>query len=296
MTRTRVIAIMALPHSGSHLLSQLLGAHSDCLSIGELHNYDKLTNRDRQGSGNVISSYAEDPLFQALDKLPVERWHAEVLTRARTETPTLTTLVDNSKRVAWCASLLRNPDLDVYPVHLIRDPRALLRYWTLRYDNAKKVRRQRIQHSRVALSQAFRLLTCPTHELYLRKWLIRNQEATELLSRAGKRTSYVTYHDLASQPGQTLQRLMPLLGLDYEPDQLRYGEADHRGTVKAEYQRASEASAINLDTRWQTDLSAEGARTATEYAPLNRYLESLSLEFSANGLTLLESTTARTSR
>ena len=28
---------MALPHSGSHLLSQLLGAHSSCLAIGELH-------------------------------------------------------------------------------------------------------------------------------------------------------------------------------------------------------------------------------------------------------------------
>lgn len=283
---TRVIVIMALPRSGSHLLAQFLGAHSSCLSIGELHNYNKLTNPDRQGSGNVIATYAEDPLFEGLHDLPTERWHSEVLARAQREAPTLTTLIDNSKRVAWCASLLRNPALEVHPVHLIRDPRALLRYWMLRYDRPKKVLRQRIRHSRIAPAQALSLLTCPTRELYLRKWLIRNKAVTRLLARAGKPDNFLTYHDLASKPEQTLRRLMPILGLDYEPGQLLYGEADHRGTRKADYQNASEASAINLDVRWQTDLNAEIALAATRHAELNRYLETMSLDFTADGLTL----------
>ncbi|TNF88131.1 MAG: hypothetical protein EP301_05470, partial [Gammaproteobacteria bacterium] len=222
MNRTRVIVIMALPHSGSHLLSQLLGAHSSCLSIGELHNYDKLTNRERTGSGNVISSYDADPLFKELGNLPQDRWHEEILTRAQVATPGLNTLVDNSKRAAWCASLLSNPSLDVQPVHLLRDPRALLRYWLLRYDSPKKVRRQRIQHSRMAPAQALKLLTCPTRELYLRKWLIRNRQATEVLNRADRPSNFVTYHDLASRPAETLSRLMPQLGLNYEPAQLKY--------------------------------------------------------------------------
>ncbi len=285
MSRAQVIAIMALPHSGSHLLSQLLGAHSDCLSIGELHNYDKLTNRDRQGSGNVIASFAEDPLFAGLAELPVGRWHREILDRARTDTPTLSTLVDNSKRTTWCASLLKNPELDVHPVLLLRDPRALLRFWNLRYDSPKKVRRQRTRHIRMAPAQTLQLLTCSTQELYVRKWLIRNREASDLLTRAGKPANIVTYHDLASRPEQTLRRLMPLLGLDYEPAQLRYGEAEHKGTVKAEYQSASVASAINLDVRWQTDLDPAVARAATEYEPLNAYLTALGLEFAAQGLT-----------
>lgn len=285
MSRTPVIAIMALPHSGSHLLSQLLGAHAHCLSIGELHNYDKLTNRARKGSGNVIATYAEDPLFRDLGNLPREHWHQEVLSRAQNETPLITTLVDNSKRVPWCAALLENPALEVHPVHLLRDPRALLRFWMLRYDSAKKVRRQRIQHSRMAPAQALRLLTCSARELYLRKWLIRNRQATDLLTGIGRSANYVTYHDLASRPEETLRRLMPLLSLEYEPAQLRYGDADQRGTLKAEYQNASKASAIQLDVRWQTDLSPDDAGAATAYAPLKDYLAELGLAFGRDGLT-----------
>ena len=96
----------------------------------------------------------------------------------------------------------------------------------------------------------------------------------------------VTYHDLASRPAETLGRLMPLLGLDYEPAQLKYGEADHRGTLKADYQHASEASAIELDTRWQADLTPEDASAATRHKPLNAYLDGLGLTFGPNGLTL----------
>ena len=285
MSRVRVIAIMALPHSGSHLLSQLLGAHSSCLSIGELHNYDKLTNRERQGSGNVISTYAEDPVFENLGDLPVRDWHQTIITRAQRADPNLTTLVDNSKRVDWCASLLANDGLDVQPVLLLRDPRALLRFWRLRYDTPKKVRRQRTRHSLIAPSQALTLMTCSPLELYLRKWLIRNQQATRLLDQSGRSANFLTYHDLASQPERTLRRLMPLLGLDYEPSQLRYGEAEQKGTRKTEYQSASEASQISLDARWQTDLSAADAEAATKFPPLNAYLENLGLAFASAGLT-----------
>lgn len=285
MTRARVITIMALPHSGSHLLSQLLGAHSSCLSIGELHNYDKLTNRERKGSGNVIATYAEDPLFRKLGGLHLESWHGEILSRAQAEMPLVTTLVDNSKRVAWSASLLENPMLEVHPVHLLRDPRALLRYWTLRYDSPRKVRRQRFRHCRMVPAQALKLLTCSESELYLRKWLIRNRQASDLLTRAGCSANFVTYHDLASRPAETLNRLMPLLGLEYEPAQLRYGDADHRGTLKADYQSASEASAIQLDVRWQSELSPEDAAAAASNAPLNAYLTELGLAFGPHGLT-----------
>ena len=37
----RVILILSTPHAGSHLLSQLLGAHSACASIGKLQNFKK---------------------------------------------------------------------------------------------------------------------------------------------------------------------------------------------------------------------------------------------------------------
>ncbi len=280
----RVIVIVALPHSGSHLLSQLLGSHDQCLSIGELHNYNKHTDTRRTTSGNVISGYRDDTLFQDLNRLPVERWHAEILNRARAGNPLVTTLVDNSKRVGWCASLLANPALDVHPVHLIRDPRALMRYWMLSYDSPRKIRRQRIRHARMRPLQALNLLRCPPRELYLRKWLIRNEQATALLRDSGRSANVVSYHDLAVCPDTVLRSLMPRLGLDYQESQLRYGETVHHGTLKRDYQDASASSAIRLDVRWQTDLDANDIRSVTEDARVRTYLESLSLDLSDNGL------------
>jgi hypothetical protein len=283
--RIPVIVIIALPHSGSHLLSQLLGAHTQCLSIGELHNYDKLTNRSSGGGGNVISSYAEDPIFAQLDRLPVERWHSTILERAQERYPAVTTLVDNSKRVAWCASLMTNSRLDVHPVHLIRDPRALLRYWMLSYDSPKKIRRQRVRHSRMKPLQAPALMSCSPRELYLRKWLIRNEQASALLARYDKSDNVVTYHDLATRPETTLECLMPRLGLEYEPSQLRYGDASHHGTVKRDYQQATEASAIQLDVRWQDFLRTEDLEAVSSDRRIRKYLSKLDLTFAERGLT-----------
>ena len=289
----RVIVIVALPHSGSHLLSQLLGAHDLCLSIGELHNYNKHTDANRTTSGNVVSGYREDALFRDLDRLPTSRWHTEILHRAGAEYPGVTTLVDNSKRVGWCESLMKNPELDVHPVHLIRDPRALLRYWMLSYDSPKKVRRQRIRHARMRPLQAPLLLTCPPRDLYLRKWLIRNGQATSLLQKAGRSANVVSYHDLATRPDAVLGSLMPRLGLDYQEGQLRYGEAMHHGTLKRDYREASAASAIQLDVRWQTQLAKADIDAVNADARIADYLDELGLRLTAGGLTAYPAEAAR---
>lgn len=281
--RTRVVAIVALDHSGSHLLSQLLGAHSRCLSVGELHNYVKLTSRSR--GGNVTADYGEAEIFAGLRDAPVERWHELVFCNAQGRYPTITTIIDNSKRVEWCASLLRNPRLEVTPLHLLRDPRAMLRYWQRSYDSPRKIRRQRIRHARMAPLQAPQLLTCPLLELYLRKWLIRNEAASRLLRRSGHPTNVVTYHDLATCTARTLERIMPMLGLEYEPAQLRYGEATQHGTLKTEYRAASERSEIRLDVRWQNDLDADQIHRVEADTRLAGYFHRLGLSLTPLGLT-----------
>jgi hypothetical protein len=159
-----------------------------------------------------------------------------------------------------------------------------LRYWQFAYDSARKIRRQRIRHSRLRPLQAPVLLTCSTRELYLRKWLIRNQQASDLLKRMGKGANVVSYHDLATRPEAALRILMPRLGLDYQENQLRYGEAIHYGTVKREYQQATASSAIQLDVRWKQDLTADDIRTVSTDARVQTYLSSLDLELSDNGL------------
>ena len=280
--RVRVVVIIALPHSGSHLLSQLLSAHSRCVSIGELHNYDKFLHRP--GSGNVIANYTEDALFSGLDRAPENRWHELIMSNARQRYPVATTLIDNSKRVEWCRRLTGNPQLQVIPVLLLRDPRALIRYWKLRYDSRRKIRRQRIRHARMAPWQAPAFFICPPLELYIRKWLLRSQEATRLLTRTGHRDNVVTYHDLATRPVQTLQRLMPLLDLEYEPDQLQFGDVQQHGTVKAEYRQASQRSQLELDVRWQSDLDLEEIRVISEDTRIAVFLDGLGLAMTDSGL------------
>lgn len=278
-----VVAIIAQSHSGSHLLSQLLGAHSRCVAIGELHNYDKFVHRS--SGGNVTADYADNALFAGLASAPEQQWHELVFANARQRDPAVAALIDNSKRIGWCRKLLKNDRLQVVPLHLIRDPRAMFRYWMLRYDTARKRRRQRLRLARQAPLQAPVLLTCRPGELYLRKWLIDNAEVSRLLRATGHAANVVTYHDLATRTAETLERLMPRLGLDYEPRQLRYGEADQHGTLKTDYREATQASRIELDVRWQTFLSATEARAIAEDERLRRYLEDLGLELTPQGLT-----------
>lgn len=283
--KVRVVVILALPHSGSHLLSQLLGAHSRCASIGELHNYDKLTNRAREGVRNVTHNYADDEIFSGLANTPVPEWHEKIMSGVRKLRPGVTTLIDNSKRTGWAKQHMKNPELEVIPVHLIRDPRALIRYWMLNYQTDKELRRQRIRHSRMAPLQAAALLTCEPLELYVRKWLIRNEEVSRLLVGTGHSLNLVSYHDLAVSPGRTLARLMPLLDLEYEPEQLNYGAAEQHGTRKREYESAATGSRIDLDIRWQSFLDQSQIGRVTGDQRLIDYLQQIGLRFSESGLT-----------
>jgi len=280
----RVICIIAQSHSGSHLLSQLLGAHSRCLAIGELHNYDKFVHRASR-SGNVTSDYAHNPLFSGLEEVPAGRWHEIVFANTRMHDASVSTLVDNSKRLSWYRMLLKNQHLHVVPVHLIRDPRAMIRYWTLRYDTRRHRRRQRLRLIRQAPSQGAALLTCPPGELYLRKWLIDNAAATRLLRSTGHAANVVTYHDLATRTAETLEALMPRLGLDYEAGQLRYGDAVQHGTLKTDYREASQSSHIQLDVRWQSFLSESQVRAVSEDRRIGGYLDGLDLMLTPQGIT-----------
>ncbi len=281
--KTRVVVILAVSRSGSHLLSQLLGAHSRCVSIGELHNYGKFLNRT--GSGNVTAGYADDPLFRGLADAPVRCWHERILANAQRQQPGVTTLIDNSKRAGWLRRLLGVPNLEVIPLHLLRDPRALVRHWQNHYDSARKLRRQRVRLARLAPLQAPALLTCGPTELFVRKWLIRNREITRLLEKAGHSENLVSYHDLATRTEETLTRLMPLLGLSFEPEQLRFGDAQHHGTMKTAYRQANERSEIRLDVRWQSELHPEQARAMVNDPRIRRYLARRGLALASGGLT-----------
>ena len=280
----RVILILSTPHAGSHLLSQLLGAHSACVSIGELHNFKKFSERPR-ADRNVVDGFATDPVFADLSMLPEASWHPSILAKVQADEPQTSTLVDNSKTVRWCRKIDGFLSVEVIPVHLVRDPRALVRYWLKEYTTHRQVRQQRIRHARMAPLQALTLFTAEPEEVYLRKWAIRNTEITAQLKRMGYCDNVVSYYDLATDPAGTLAAVMPRLGLGYEEGQLDYGKAAHRGTSKRAYQEATASSAIEVDTRWRDDLTQTQIEAIEAHPLVARYLKEIAYRLTDRGLT-----------
>lgn len=279
MNRPTVIFVLSTNYAGSHLLSQLLAAHSRCAGVGELHNYDKFRGRGSR-SGNVVDDYRDHPAFADLNGRPVSDWHRLIGERLAAERPGLTHLVDNSKRPDWarrCAVIG-----DAY-VHLLRDPRALVSRWLATYDTAQTLAAQR---RRVLRRNPWLMLRGPgAVDVLAGKWLAANRRIDRFLRRRGPQVR-LTYLDLARQPAATLQGAMPPLGLEFEPGQLDYGSADGAlGTRKRDYLAASRESRIEVDLRWQQALDPVDRATVENHRAIRRYLAGHGLTLTADGLT-----------
>jgi hypothetical protein len=278
----QVVFILSTNYSGSHLLSQLLGAHSCCRSVGELHNLRKYRVR-QDPERDVQDDFSSDPIFDSLDRLPDREWHRQIFRNLELRGTQTTSLIDNSKRPAWAARF-DDHEITRRHIHLIRDPRALVRRWMTSYTTRDAVRRQRIRLARAAPRFLRTALWGDDVNLYLYKWLVANQRITDFLVRIDPSARVVTYRDLVLRTRETLERVMPSVGLEFEPQQLNYG-ASITGTRKRRYVQQSERSQFVIDTRWQTELSTE-RRAAIETNRLVRnYLASLSLEMTGDGLT-----------
>ncbi len=275
----QVVFILSTNYAGSHLLAQLLAAHSRCASVGELHNYGKFRGRGSR-SGNVVNDYLTHPVFAGLAEVPVGQWHGLLFERLQAGQPALSHLIDNSKRPEWAR---RFPSEASRAVHLVRDPRALVSRWLRTYDTGRAFRAQRRRVRRQRPWLALRGLD-PV-DVYLEKWLIANGRITAFIHRrpgAGP----VSYRDLARQTAASLEALMPSLGLAYEPAQIDYGARDSAlGTRKREYLDSSRQSRIELDLRWQDHLSADQRRRIETNRSVRRYLESIGLVLVDDGLT-----------
>ena len=284
----QVVFILSTNYAGSHLLSQLLSAHSACVAVGELHNYRKYrefrTRRDDER--NVVDDYETNPMFDGLDALPENARHHHIFENLRARQPAVSTLIDNSKKPAWPRRVGLAGSFDSRFVHLIRDPRALVRRWLSSYATTRVRRRQRIKLARTNPRHLLRACVGSDADVYLYKWLSANRDITRFLEEVDETAPVVTYHDLAVAPHATLQRLMPCWGLDFEPAQLDYGRAAQSGTRKRDYLALAADSGIVFDTRWRNELTAEQRRTIETNREAKQYLARLGIRMTDEGLTL----------
>jgi hypothetical protein len=260
-----------------------LGAHSQCASVGELVNLRKFSNPSHRLS--ATSDFVLNPMFAELQALTEEVWYATLIDRITAEHPGVTLLIDNSKKVDWARRFAMTPGVESRYVHLIRDPRALLRRWTRLYDSNRLRRRQRRELLMRSPKQILKSFFASDQEVLLLKWLRANQEIASFIRSQKQQSPLVTYHDLVTDTSSELDRIMQPLGMRFEPDQMNFGDGRSFGTRKKDYLEMTERSEIRMDCRWRSELPVEVQQMWTSYPAVSRYLESLGLAFSDDGLT-----------
>jgi hypothetical protein len=276
----RVAFILSTNYAGSHYLSLLIGSHSRALHLGEVK---RLRHAERAKPTCSVCGDA-CKLFEGIGTgaLPGADLYERLLRNAG---PGIELLVDNSKHLRWVRHFLRPGGLEPKFIHLLRDPRALIRRWAINYEAVGRGWKLRYRMLRrrpdLGLPGAF----LPVRRFLLYRWLELNTSISALIARHGLDARVLTYRDLATDPARELGELMPWLGLPFEPAQLEYWNFPHHGSQKREYEWVKDAKVQFVDRRWQEFLTDREQAWVLGHPRLARYLERLGIGFTDDGLT-----------
>jgi hypothetical protein len=248
----RVIYIAGAAHSGSTLLDLMLNAHPEFVSVGEVLKLNRqLGYRDPERKTYAPCSCGAPSLMQckfwsAVDaeirattgKSLTELDVLDSGTRDPSHAPNVTLfkaiaavsgknfIVDSSKIPRRLDQIMQSPGLDIYPVHLVRDPKGQI---------ASVMRK---------------------HGGFLRN-ILRYEIVQEQIRHKLKFVphSVVRYEDLVRDPERSLNSILQPLGLSFDRRQLDWAEAD-KHIVAGNHMRYQTTSSLVLDERWRERLTA----------------------------------------
>jgi len=275
----KILGILSCNYSGSHFLSLMLGSHSQMAHIGELKNMIK----PHKPPCHICGDSADCSIFHDLHGQPREDLYRILFERFGPETRIL---VDASKKPTWFKPLVTrcSSSYDFYFIHLVRDPRALLRRWLLTYDTPRAKRQQLIRQCRRAPWELLRYRH-DFEQLLLDKWLAANRKIDAFIRQSGRPQLLTTYESVARHSADELGRIMEWVGLPFEPSQIEYWRFDHHGTQKKDYEWIKQdKTSGHFDVRWQTYLSEEQIHKTTSHPGINAYLDECGLQFGPDGL------------
>jgi hypothetical protein len=275
-----VAFILSTNYAGSHFASLMLGSHSRAAHVGELRHF--LHEDSRKATCYRCGSRQACSLFKDLGPRNIDRAY-DILFDALP--PGRSLIVDNSKEPWWAARFLERPGFRKKIIHLIRDPRALVRRWDLAYTTPREVRKVRRRWMLREPALALRFLTAPKRRVYLYKWLAQNRRITELIRKRSLDHVVVTYRDLALDTEAELRRIMTWIGLAFEPSQTDYWTVDHHGTQKVEYEWVKTEKRRFFDTRWKEHLTPDEQESIARDPAVLRYLAGIGVRFTPEGLT-----------
>jgi hypothetical protein len=271
-----VVFILSTNYAGSHYLSLLLGSNSRALHLGEVKRL-RFPDERRQRACYVCRGQPECSLFAGITPDNLADIYPTVFSRVPAAV-----LVDNSKNTFWARRFLLDSRYGRKYIHLIRDPRALVRRWMLTFTTPKQKLNQRLRVAKERPRRVVPALLGSPATVYLDKWLLRNQEISRFIAENGLDSIVTTYEDLATDTAGELTRLCDWIGLKFEPAQMDYWNFPHHGTQKKDYAGKNERI---FDLRWKEFLKPAVAAKIRSYRPVNDYLKTLGLRFTENGLT-----------
>ncbi len=279
--RKTVATILSTNFAGSHFLSLMLGSHSRALHVGEVRRLRKQPQTKHPCF--VCEASGECELFRDIPADGLGELWPTIFSRVP---DSIEVLVDNSKKPVWAERFLKDDRYAKKYVHLIRDPRALMRRWASDYDDWPRRFEQRLTWGRRRPDLFPSMLRSGHRRFFLYKWLAKNQEITKFVRTNRLDCAIVTYRDLALFPDETLARLDRFLGLEPEAGQKEYWNFEHHGSQKPAYEWVKTEHKQFLDLRWKEFLSEEDQRWVLQESRVRRYLAEVGLEFVEDGLTL----------
>ncbi len=305
---TDLAYILAPSHSGSTLLSMLLGSHPQIATIGEINlspeamgdlsRYrcscgqliqqcgfwnqvqEGMVNRDFEfdlsdagmdyrGVGSRYARRLLKPLYRGgffehcrdlglsfsplwRNRLPETHKRNAALAAVVTDITKAKIIVDSSKIALRLKYLLRNPDLNIKVVRLIRDGRAVaLTYMDpAGFADAKDPNRRAggmggdRENERLPMADA------------AYEWRRCVEEAESILSCLDRsQWIEVRYEDYCRMPHETLSQVQKFLGVDPGRQPVEFRSVEQH--VVGNGMRLDTASEIKLDERWRDKLTAE---------------------------------------
>jgi hypothetical protein len=263
---TKVVFILGSGYSGTTLLDLILGSHSRMIGLGEIHAkaFDPFLNENQLCTclfrarechfwSKVLTRLRDLTGQESFRLAPVDvHQHAIVrntadLFRAIQEVSGAEVLVDSSKRTRRANLLVESGLFEPKIIHLVRDGRGVA------YSYLK-----RGQMFRQAVAQWVETNTT------IRDWLEHRKEVGSLRLR---------YEDFCAQPIESTRRICDFLGVEWEPEMMRFGEKTHHNVKGNPMRFDIGESSVKLDETWKDRLEIEHLSVFEELAgPLARQL------------------------
>ena len=271
--KNKLIFIIGTGHCGSTLLDLLLGSHSQAVSLGEICKVlmfrqdeplcnlcgEKCNLWDTSLRKKLINYYSPSLVQRILSKLFQTQTTESLFYNQIIKSTGKNILIDSSKNAGWILrngrALNKNKKYEPILVYLSRDGRAVVNSYFRKYPEKG------------------------LHNIAT-NWNNRIQKINDTYKAwdFGKKI-HIKYENLAQEPVNVIHKVLNLIGLDYEPEMMRFWEHQHHlvsgnaGTksMLIKFQKENEYKdwiklnkkgyyknhelGINFDERWKSELN-----------------------------------------